>query len=155
MLQHDLHKYVTLRNLLSADVPVIMEIENSSYEFPWTQQIFYDCLNSDYHCFGVELYGDLAGYIIVSEILDEAHLLNICFAQKWRNQGLGKVTISWVFKFLAAKNIKQLFLEVRPSNLNALALYDRLGFEVIGIRKDYYPAEQGREDALAMMKNLG
>jgi len=154
MFQHDLHKYITLRNLISADVPEILEIENSSYDFPWTQQIFYDCLNSDYHCLGIELYGNLVGYIIVSEILDEAHLLNICFASKWRNQGLGRVTISWLFDFLVSRNIRQLFLEVRPSNLSALALYDRLGFEVIGVRKDYYPSEKGREDALAMLKSF-
>ena len=154
MLQHELHKYITFRNLISVDVPAILEIENSSYEFHWTGQIFYDCLNSDYHCLGVELYGELVGYIVVSEVLDEAHLLNICFSGKWRNQSFGRVTLSWLFDFLVSRGIKHLFLEVRPSNLSALALYDRLGFEVIGVRKDYYPDENGREDALAMLKSF-
>lgn len=154
MYQHDLLKYLSYYQLSESDLPDILQIERKAYDFPWSEQIFRDCINSDYSCIGVSLYERLAGYIVVSNILDESHLLNICLSENWRGHGLGSVMLDYLAHELKIKKIKRLYLEVRPSNLRALALYNHKGFEIIGLRKDYYPAEGGREDAITMVLNL-
>ena len=154
MYQHDVFKYLVYRDLTEADLPDILKIERQSYEFPWSEQIFRDCINSDYSCIGVSLYDRLAGYMIVSNVLDESHLLNICLSENWRGQGVAGVMIDYLASELKLRKLKRLYLEVRPSNLRALALYNHKGFEIIGLRKDYYPAEGGREDAITMVLHL-
>ena len=154
MYQHDLHKYLDFRALSASDIVDILEIEERAYEFPWSENIFRDCIKSDYLCYAISMHQNFSGYLIVSTILDEAHLLNICLSKEWQAQGLGSSVLFWLFDELKRKKINKIFLEVRPTNLRALALYNKLGFETIGIRKDYYPAQGGREDALAMMLNL-
>lgn len=154
MYQHDLHKYLDFRTLAQSDIADILQIENQCYEFPWSEQIFRDCIDSNYQCYAISMYQKFSGYVIVSTVLDEAHLLNICLSKEWQGQRLGKSVLYWVFETLKIKKIDKFFLEVRPSNLVALALYNELGFETIGIRKSYYPAQHGREDALAMLKIL-
>ncbi len=154
MYQHDLSKYISYREIAEIDLPDILQIERKSYNFPWSEQIFKDCIHNDYLCIGVFLYERLAGYMIVSNVLDESHLLNICLSEDWRGQGLASVMLDYLISELRLKKMKCLFLEVRPSNLRALALYNHKGFEIIGLRKDYYPAEGGREDAITMVLNL-
>lgn len=154
MYQHDLCKYISYRELLENDLEDILLIERDAYEFPWSEQIFRDCLCGNYMCIGVSMYEKLAGYMIVSQILDEAHLLNICLSKDWRGNGLGGYMLDYLVSELNIKKVKRLFLEVRPTNLVALALYNRKGFEIIGLRKDYYPAKGGREDAITMLLNI-
>lgn len=154
MYQHDDHKYLDFRLLEVNDLPEVLQIERACYEFPWTEQIFKDCVNSDYVCEAILMYNKFSGYVIVSQVLDEAHLLNICLKKEWQNQGLGGAVMHYVIERLKSERVKRIFLEVRPSNLGALALYNKLGFETIGVRKDYYPAFQSREDALAMVLAL-
>ena len=159
MYQYQTHQYLNFRKLERADLAEVLLIERATYPFPWTEGIFKDCINSDYQCIAITLHDELIAYLIVSVVLDEAHLLNVCVHSQWRQQGLGGAAMSWLFAFLQTKNIEALFLEVRPSNKAASALYRRLGFEEIGLRKDYYPSElihgkKGREDALVMRKSL-
>lgn len=154
MYQHDLHKYLDFRPLLEQDVSDVLRIEESCYEFPWSEQIFNECIRSDYSCYAISLYQKFSGYLIVSTVLDEAHLLNVCLSKDWQGQGLGEVVLFWLFDELKKHNIERVFLEVRPSNLVALALYNKIGFETISVRQDYYPAQDGREDALAMVRTL-
>lgn len=151
MYQHDLHKYLDFRKLSESDLLDILTIENQNYEFPWSEQIFRDCIHSSYHCYAVLMYQKFSGYVIVSSVLDEAHLLNICLSKEWQGHGLGRSVFFWLFDECKKMKINKMFLEVRPSNLVALALYNSLGFETIGIRKGYYPATDGREDAIAML----
>ncbi len=151
MYQHDLYKYLDFRVLEENDLSAVLQIERACYDFPWSEKIFLDCVRSDYVCEAVTLYNELIGYVIVSQVLDEAHLLNICLAKQWQGQGLGYSVMQHLLERLKQEKIKRVFLEVRPSNSSALALYQRLGFETIGVRKNYYPAHQSREDALAMM----
>lgn len=159
MYQHEIAKYLKYRVLTQQDLESVLQIERATYPFPWTEGIFKDCLESTYDCLAIELHDQLIGYVILSLVLDEAHLLNICISDNWRKQGIGKASLYWLFDFLTEKKINSLFLEVRPSNQNALNLYTQLGFEEIGLRKDYYPSEptdntNGREDALVMQKAL-
>jgi len=154
MYQYDLHKYLDFRPLLVSDIADILVIEEQSYEFPWSELIFRDCIESNYLCYAISMYQKFSGYLIVSTVLDEAHLLNICLSKEWQAQGLGRSVLLWLCDELKRKKINKIFLEVRPSNLRALALYNKLGFETIGIRKGYYPARTGREDAMTMILNF-
>ena len=154
MYQHDLFKYLSYYELTENDLHDILQIERAAYDFPWSELIFRDCIQSEYQCIGISVYERLEGYMIVSKILDEAHLLNICLSKNYRGQGLGSVALDYLVSELKMTRHKRLFLEVRPSNLRALALYNHKGFEIIGLRKDYYPAQGGREDAITMVLHI-
>jgi len=154
MYQHDPYKYLDYRKMELSDLDRVLEIERAAYDFPWSENIFRDCVNSDYECSVILLYQKIIGYCIVSRVLDEAHLLNICMEQECRGHGYGRATLENLLASLKERKMSRIFLEVRPSNLSALALYDSLGFQTIAIRKDYYPANGGREDAMSMLLSL-
>lgn len=144
-----------LRRLMRrTDLPQVLQIERVSYAYPWTRQIFKDCLASGYHCWVLEQGTKLQGYLIWSLALDEAHILNLCVRAEQRRQGWGQ----WLLRELCTTAYKQgarsLFLEVRPSNQAAVILYQNTGFCEVGLRQAYYPAPGGREDALIMAKSL-
>lgn len=154
MRQYDSFKYLDFRSMCEHDLERVLHIERDAYQFPWSEKIFLDCVNSNYQCTLVLMYNRIVGYFIVSKVLDEAHLLNICIEKTWQHQGLGRAVLENLFAELSEQKIARVFLEVRPSNLVALSLYHQLGFEAIGIRKAYYPAEGGSEDAIAMLLSL-
>lgn len=133
-----------------ADIPQVMAIERKSYEFPWTDGIFSDCLAVGYHCFVMERNGEIAGYAIVSIAAGECHILNVCIHERQRGQGLGRRLMQHILQYAREAGALMAYLEVRPSNITATGLYWSLGFEQIAVRKDYYPARRGREDALVL-----
>jgi ribosomal-protein-alanine N-acetyltransferase len=139
-----------IRPMQKADIPWVMAIEQKSYEFPWTDGIFSDCLSVGYHCFVMERNADIAGYAIVSIAAGECHILNICIHERQRGQGLGRRLMEHILEHARAAGALMAYLEVRPSNITATGLYWSLGFEQIALRKDYYPARRGREDALVL-----
>ena len=143
-----------LRPMSHEDLDAIMSIETVIYDFPWTPQIFVDCLRVGYLCQVVEVDGEIAGYCIMSIGASEAHVLNLCIAENYRRIGLGQKLLSHMLVMAKHKNVGTVFLEVRPSNEAALRLYDKLGFNQIGVRGDYYPAKLGREDAIILAKSL-
>ena len=143
-----------LRPMTREDLDDIMSIENVIYDFPWTRQIFRDCLRVGYLCHVVEFSGDIVGYCIMSTGAAEAHVLNLCISANCRRMGLGQKLLAHMLTMAKQKNVGTVFLEVRPSNKAALALYDKLGFNQIGVRNDYYPAKVGREDAVILAKSL-
>lgn len=143
-----------LRPMSREDLDDIMSIENVIYDFPWTRQIFMDCLRVGYLCQVVEVDGDIVGYCIMSVGASEAHVLNLCISGHYRRIGLGRKLLSHMLVMAKHKSVGTVFLEVRPSNKAALALYDKLGFNQIGVRNDYYPAKVGREDAVILAKSL-
>ena len=143
-----------LRPMSNDDLDDIMLIENAIYDFPWTKQIFKDCLRVGYFCHVVEVSGEIAGYCIMSTGASEAHILNLCISTHHRRYGLGQKLLSHMLVLAKHKNVSTVFLEVRPTNEAALALYDKVGFNQIGIRNDYYPAKVGREDAVILAKSL-
>ena len=142
------------RPMHEGDVRAVMDIERRAYQFHWTEGIFRDCLRVGYGCWVMELGGQVAGYGIMSLVVGEAHLLNICVAPEWQNQGYGRQLLEHFLELARERGASRMFLEVRLSNLAALSLYRDVGFNEVGSRKNYYPGERGREDALILAKDL-
>lgn len=139
-----------IRPMDSADVPAVVAIEAQAHAFPWSSGNFEDGLVSGYYMVVLEKAGTVAGYGVVQIILDEGHLLNITIAPRLHGQGLGRELLLHLMDY-ARQRTDTLFLEVRPSNRRAIALYHTAGFNEIGLRRNYYPARDGgREDALLM-----
>ena len=143
-----------LRTMQSSDVERIISIEQVSHSHPWNEKNFQSSIASGHQCWLLEKQHIIVAYAITSTAADEAELLNITVAPDYQRQGLGSLllnTLSDVFE----SSIHTLFLEVRVSNSAAIALYHSLDFNEVGIRPNYYPSSQGREDALIMALALG
>jgi len=136
--------------LAHADIDEMLGIEECVYSFPWTRGNFIDSIASGYSLWGGRSAGSLVGYFVLMPVLDEAHLLNISVASTCRRQGYGSLLLSHATRVARQAGAASLLLEVRPSNDAALALYQRFGFRRIGVRRAYYPADNGREDAFVM-----
>jgi ribosomal-protein-alanine N-acetyltransferase len=136
------------------DLPDVLSIERASYEFPWTEAIFLDCLRVGYHCLVYDGHRSLQGYGIMSMGAGECHLLNICIHPDHRAQGLGSNLINHLLEVARQTFARVALLEVRVSNTIAYELYCRMGFNEIGTRRGYYPARRGREDALLLAREL-
>ncbi|BCX42439.1 ribosomal protein S18-alanine N-acetyltransferase [Stenotrophomonas sp. BSUC-16] len=145
---------VSLRALRESDLNAVMAIELRGYPFPWTRGIFIDCLRAGYPGLAMERDGLLVGYGVLSIAADEAHVLNICIDPLAQSRGLGRQLLRALVQLAADRGAQRVFLEVRPSNTPALALYHSEGFNEIGRRPRYYPAAQGREDAVVMAIEL-
>lgn len=139
---------IRFRPMTLTDVSEVIAIERASYAFPWSEGVFRDCIRVGYLCRIVEANGEVAGYGIMSYGAGEAHILNICVRSDLRGQGIGRKLMHFLLERARAAQMQDVFLEVRPSNPAAIALYASLGFAQIGIRKAYYQAVGGREDAL-------
>jgi ribosomal-protein-alanine N-acetyltransferase len=143
-----------IRDMGPEDVAAVARLEAESYAFPWTPGIFRDCLRAGYYCCVAEDEGDCIGYGIMSVGAGEAHVLNICVAERHRRRGLGASLLEQLMEFAASSGAREIFLEVRPSNAAALHLYKTRGFTQIGIRRGYYQAVDGREDAVVLRRQL-
>lgn len=143
-----------IRPMREADVPAVLLVDQASYPFPWTAGNFIDSIHAGHHCWVYEIGHEAIGHAVMMSVFDEAHLLNITISPSWQRQGLGAALLQYVLQQARAAGINILYLEVRPSNTGAIRLYNRNGFEGFAIRKDYYPAQQGREDALVMRCKL-
>ncbi len=140
----------TLRPMTDSDVRGVVEIERASYQFPWSEGIFRDCLRVGYVCRVVLTDEELAGYGIMSTGAGEAHILNLCVRQSRRCRGIGRAMLEHLLGRAAASGAHEAYLEVRPSNTAAIRLYQTLGFEPVGVRRGYYQAVGGREDAAVL-----
>lgn len=137
------------------DFPDVMRHELECYPFPWTCGIFADCLGAGYPCWVVaDPAGEVIGHAVLTCALNEAHLLNLTIARAEQGKGYGRAVLQRLLTWLAEAHADVVFLEVRPSNSVAQRLYRSLGFELIGMRRGYYPAEHGREDAMVFSKRL-
>lgn len=143
-----------LRPMTESDLPAVMEVEMRAYPFPWTRAIFHDCLRVGYCCWLMELQDQLVGYGVMSVAAGEAHVLNLCTDPDYQGQGLGRRMLKRLLALAAHHQADTVFLEVRRSNQAAQALYLGEGFNEIGLRRRYYPADQGREDAVVMALSL-
>ena len=139
-----------LRPMQMDDLDTIMQIEPTIYSHPWTCGNFSDSLNSGYSAWVLEQDRGVIGYALLMMILDEAHLLNLSIAKHQQKQGLGRYLLEHMLKIAKAHKAANLFLEVRPSNVTAIALYENMGFSEMAVRRGYYPAHNGREDAILM-----
>ena len=138
------------RRMTAADLDTVMAIENRIYPYPWTRGNFVDSLTAGYHCWIADLRGTIVGYSVAAIAAGEAHLLNLSIAAEWQRRGLGAELLRFIAKLAQDYAVERIFLEVRPSNAAALALYRRAGFRTIGVRRAYYPAHSGREDAVVL-----
>ncbi|MGY6553490.1 MAG: ribosomal protein S18-alanine N-acetyltransferase [Wenzhouxiangella sp.] len=143
-----------IRPMRRADLDAVMAIEHNAYPFPWSLGIFKDCLRIGYRCLVLTDSGTVCGYSVYSVAVDEAHLLNLCIASPWRRRGLASLLLDHVLQEMILAGADRAYLEVRPSNRGAIRLYGQHAFRQIGRRPGYYPHEEGREDALVMVRHL-
>jgi len=139
-----------IRQMDAVDVPAVFAIEQAAYDFPWSKTLFEQAVASTKFCAVIEVAGEIVGYGIVSYVVGEAELLNICINPKHQGQGLAATLMGHLINHASEKNNHEMFLEVRESNAPARHVYEKLGFNEIGRRKNYYPGKQGREDAILM-----
>ena len=137
-----------------ADIDEIVAIENRVYPFPWTRGNFVDSIAGGYSVWGCRFADQLVGYFVLMMVVDEAHLLNISVAEERQRMGFGAHLLRHAMQVAARAGATSVLLEVRPSNVQALAFYGHFGFQQIGVRRGYYPAEKGSEDALVMRQVL-
>ncbi len=139
-----------VRPLREEDLDAVVAIEHAAYPFPWTRGIFSECLRVGYGCLGAVLDGALAGYVIFNWGAGESHLLNLCVHPERQRLGIGGLLLTQALERARILGCDSMFLEVRPSNPEARAMYERRGFRVVGRRPDYYRSHDGREDAIVM-----
>lgn len=132
----------------------ILEIENESNPFPWTEGNFKDCLDKGYYSLALEDKNKFIGFAIMAISTDESHLLNIGINKNERGMGYGEKLLKKMIIAAEVMGSRKIILEVRLSNKTAYQLYKKLGFEEIGIRKKYYRLPDGREDAYVLSKSL-
>ncbi len=149
-----LSRQVQMRNMREEDLPVVMDVERAAYEFPWTFGIFRDCIRFGYICKVLSGNSGLVGHGIMSLGAGECHLLNICIHPDSQGQGYGTELTSRLLDVARSRHAKMALLEVRVSNPVAYHVYSKLGFHEIGIRRAYYPARKGREDAVILARDL-
>ena len=143
-----------LRTMIHDDLPLVSDIERRSYEFPWSHGVFRDCLLASYRCVVLERGDEIAGYAILSIAAGEAHILNLCVDPTFRALGYGTRLLIEILDRARNAEVREVFLEVRPSNSGALSLYRKQGFRKIADRPAYYQARKGREDADVLAKTL-
>ena len=144
----------TIRDMVHDDLPMVSDIERRSYEFPWSHGVFRDCLLAGYQNIVLVREEQVAGYAVLSVAAGEAHILNICIDPAIRSRGYGEKLLDELLFRARAAMVRQIFLEVRPSNDTALALYRKKGFHQVANRPAYYQASEGREDAAVLAKKL-
>ena len=138
------------RPLVEEDLETVMAVERDLYEHPWTPGNFRDSLNAGYSCWAMIGERGLIGYAVLMLGAGEAHLLNLSIARSAQRQHHGTRLLRHLVGVTRRYGASRLFLEVRPSNLAARALYARNGFVEVGTRRGYYPARKGREDAIVL-----
>ena len=145
---------VTFFPMLDSDLDEVLAIEDKVYDFPWTRGNFSDSMRAGYGCWMYRLDGRPIGYCVIMNYAGEAHLLNLSIAAPLQRAGHGSRLLAHALRVAKAGGAGLMFLEVRPSNAAARTLYERSGFTQVGKRLDYYPASQGREDALVLSIDL-
>ncbi len=143
-----------LRPMQADDLDQVTAIEIAAYEYPWTHTIFRDCLRAGYNCWVLAQSVEVIGYGVLSVAANEAHVLNVCVARAQQGAGHGRHLMRRLIDLARWHHAERIFLEVRPSNVHAVALYHDLGFNEIGKRPNYYPSKRGREDAIVMALEL-
>jgi ribosomal-protein-alanine N-acetyltransferase len=143
-----------LRPMTHGDLSTVANIDAAAYEFPWSRGIFKSCLDNGHDCWVLEQGGEIVGYGVLTVGAGEAHILNICVAPLQQGRGHGAHLLRRLLDLARWHRAERVFLEVRPSNPLAHAMYERAGFNEIGRRPGYYPSRRGREDAIVMAMEL-
>ena len=145
---------IEIREMCAEDLDAVLANEFTGYDFPWTRGVFSDCMKAGNQCWVAEHEGIVIGHAIVTVGAGEAHLLNVCIRADRQGTGFGRRLVLHVLESAHRAGADALFLEVRPTNHVALKLYESLGFNEVGVRKGYYPAPIGQEDAQVLVLDL-
>lgn len=137
-----------------ADLPEVLAIEEAIYSHPWTRGNFLDSMRAAYQCWTWRRGRELIGYFVLLVAAGESHLLNLSVLAAQQRRGHGSTLLAEAMRLSRERGAGQIFLEVRPSNDGAKALYGRFGFRQVAVRPGYYPAHEGREDALVFTLTL-
>ncbi len=141
--------------MTSDDLVNVLNIEQQANQFPWSLKNFEDSLKANNQAWVfVNDFNEIQGYTVVQKVVDETHLLNICVKEKYQGKGLGREILNHVITFANSISSVLIVLEVRSSNNRAQQLYLQSGFNEMSVRKNYYPAKEGREDAILMGLDL-
>ena len=143
-----------IRPMQASDLAGVDSVERAAYDYPWSRAVFRDCLLAGYYSLVLDVGGTVSGYAIMSIAASEAHILNLCVYPDLRRLGYGRRLLNALLFKAQDSAVKQVFLEVRPSNRGAIKLYSSVGFEEIGIRPAYYQAKDGRENAVVLSLSL-
>ncbi len=142
------------RPMRSVDLGAVVAIERAAYAVPWSDGIFRDCLRVGYCCWVLEQEGAVIGYGIMQVVARESHVLNLCVHPAHHRQGFGRALLARLLDLARDHRTDTVLLEVRPTNEAAIALYTRMGFNEVGVRRAYYPGHKGKEDALILARSL-
>ena len=153
-MKDEMSALVEIRTMSYADLKSVISVEKKAYPHPWTLGIFRDCLRIGYNAWVMTLDKEIIGYGIVMLSPGEAHILNICIEPGFQKKGLGRYLLRHILKKSKQTDVDMVLLEVRRSNTTAQQLYQSEGFHELGVRKAYYPADNGREDAIILAKYL-
>ena len=145
----------TISSLTTSDLSAAYAIEQRSHAFPWSEKTFASNEGERYLNLRLDVDGKMAAFAVTQVVLDEATLFNIAVDPDFQRQGLGRQLLEHLISELEKRDVFTLWLEVRASNKAAIALYESLGFNEATIRRNYYPAKEGREDAIIMALPLG
>lgn len=129
-------------------------IQTQCHLFPWSENVFADCLTDQYFAYQLALSDKIVGYFIGLIVADEATLMDIGVTEYARGHGLGRMLLDHFISCCAKRSVADIWLEVRESNTNAISLYNSVGFTLIELRKGYYPHKKDRENGLIMRKIL-
>jgi ribosomal-protein-alanine N-acetyltransferase len=141
----------TLSKLDITHLDAMMTIEKQCHSHPLTEKLMRSCLSGRYSAFGLYSEDTLVAFYIVEQAGPDYTLMDICVTPNQQGKGLARIMIKHLQAFVASHNGENIFLEVRASNERAISLYEQSDFIEYSIRKDYYPAENGKEDAVLMM----
>ena len=136
-----------------SDIVFVADIERRNYKYPWTKTIFSDCLSSGYLCTVANFNDKIIGYSVVSTSNYDAQILNLCVDKDSRGLGFGGKIMDLLIEDIKSRGLNEIYLEVRSSNIQAISLYKKKGFELIGVRQNYYMDHNGREDAKVFFLN--
>jgi len=145
---------IQIRPMQEEDLVFVLDVEQSAYDFPWSDTIFQDCLHVGYCCWVLEHNNIVVAHGVMSVAAGESHILNICVHPEYQAMGLGRMLLTHLLDLALEHDVNMTFLEVRPTNFSAIKLYLDMGFDEIGSRRNYYPAKMGREDALIFARTI-
>ncbi len=144
-----------ISSLNPEDLAQAWAIEQRSHAFPWSEKTFASNQGERYLNFRLNVDDEMAAFAITQVVLDEATLFNIAVDPAWQRRGFGRQLLTHLIGELEQRDVLTLWLEVRASNVAAIALYESLGFNEVTVRRNYYPTTDGREDAIIMALPLG
>lgn len=141
---------ISFRSMTQDDVDAVLAIEQKAYDFPWAKSIFMNAVDSTKYCAVIQTQNDIIGYGIISFVVGEVELLNLCIHPDQQGNGYAQKLLEHLISVAKEKDNHEMYLEVRVSNMDAIHVYEKFGFNEIGRRKNYYPGKGGREDAILM-----